>query len=93
MDALLSQNVVQVIGAVIVTVALLQALFMLYSEWRGVGHTRTQRALGLELLRKSVEGATAHQQSEQDRATMSWTGVRKFRVQRKVDEGGQAVTC
>ncbi len=67
MDALLSQNVVQVVGAVIVTVTLMQALLMLYSAWRGVGHTRTQRVI--ELLRKRVEDATAHQQSEQDRAT------------------------
>ncbi len=82
MDALLSQTIVQVVGAVIVTVALLQALLMLYSAWRGVGHTRTQRALALELQRKRVEDATAHQQSEQNRATLSWTGVRKYRVQR-----------
>ncbi len=88
MDALLSQTIVQGVGAVIVTLALIQAVLMLYSAWRGVGHSRTQSALTLELLRKRVEGATAHQQSEQNRATLSWTGVRKFRVQRKVDEGG-----
>ena len=38
MDALLSQNIVQVVGTVIVTVALMQALLMLYAAWRGVGN-------------------------------------------------------
>ena len=33
MDALLSQNIVQAVGAVIVTLALMQALLMLYSAW------------------------------------------------------------
>ena len=62
MDAIFSptavQTAVQIVGTIIVLVALLQVAFMFYSSWRRVGYEKAQRELSLELLRKRVEGET-----------------------------------
>ncbi len=79
---------VQAVGAVIVAAALFQVVLMLYASWRRVGLERGQRELAIELLRKRVEGETAHGQFEHDRASSVWAGFRKFRIHRKVPEGG-----
>ena len=87
MDILLSSTMVQLVGAVIVFAALLQVVFMHYDYWQRISSERSQRKLSRELLRKRVEGETAHRQFEHDRATTVWSGFRKFRVQRKTPEG------
>ena len=89
MDILLGSSVVQIAGVVIVTAALLQAAVMFYASWQRLGQEKTHRELSLELLRRRVEGETAQRQFERDRETAVWSGMRKFRLREKIDEGGR----
>jgi ferredoxin-NADP reductase len=86
MDALLSSSTVQVLGAVIVAAALLQVAILFFGSWRRLSFERSQQDLALKLLQARVAGETSLRQMERDRVGRTWSGVRKFRIERKVRE-------
>ncbi len=88
MDSLISAATVQVVGTVIVAAALLQVAVLLFGSLRRVQYGQSRQGLALDLLRERVETQTTRRQLEEDRARLTWTGARKFRVMQKVQEGG-----
>lgn len=88
LDALLSTTTVQFVGVIVIAAALLQVAILLYSSWRGAIAARVQQSLSIDLLRRRVEKETLQRQLERDMSTSTWSGARKFRIARKVMEGG-----
>ncbi len=81
-------NGYQLIGATIIAAILLQVSTM---AWGSMQRTAAERAYFEEqtnALRNQVRLSSAHARAEQDRASMTWNGVRKYRIDRKVPEGG-----
>ena len=88
MDAIFASGPVQVVSAIIMATALLQVLALLFSTWRSVVYARDQQELALKLLQRRVEAETLQREIEREKGTSSWSGLRKFRIDRKVAEGG-----
>jgi len=88
MNALLGSGTVQFFGAVIMATALFQVLVLFFSSWRGAVFSRKQQELSLLLLQRRVEAETLHGQIEREKGVSTWSGLRKFRIDRKVQEGG-----
>lgn len=76
------------IGAAVVAAVLLQMTFALWSSMQRTAAERAWFNQSLVVLRSNVEAASAHMRQERDRATLTWNGLRKFRIDRKVQEGG-----
>ena len=88
MDTLISPQVFQVVGALIAGAALIQVLVMLVASYSRFTYASERRRLALEALRAEVAATSARSRAEQERTVLSWKGIRKFRIQRKVPEGG-----
>lgn len=88
MESILSANVVQWVAIAIVAAAVFQVFLLLYVTTRNTSISRRQHQASLDLLRQQVERETLHVQLERDKTINAWTGIRKFSIIRKVDEGG-----
>ena len=88
MTLILAPAVIQVAGVVIVGAVFIQSVFLIVSSFRRLTIEREQRRVTLDSLRYQTEIATAESKKEGDRTTLSWSGHRKFEVQRKVKEVG-----
>lgn len=78
----------QLIGAGILAAVLLQVATMLWSKVQRTSAEAKFYDESLELLRTSVKTSSAHMLAERERATQTWNGIRKFRIDRKQPEGG-----
>ena len=83
MSTVFSPEVVQVAGVIIVCAVLIQVGVMLVSTLRRVGYERDQQRHALDALRYQAEVALAQSQEERERVEASWSGYRKFEVQRQ----------
>ncbi len=84
----LSTSGYQLIGATIIAAVLLQATMM---TWGSMSRASAERAFydqQVALLRNAVNTSSAHMRAERDRAVLTWNGVRKYRIDRKIPEGG-----
>lgn len=86
MTLILAPAVIQVVGVVIVGAVFIQSVFLIVSSFRRLAIEREQRRVTLDSLRYQTEIATAESKKEGDRTALSWSGHRKFEVQRKVKE-------
>lgn len=86
MNLVLNSTLVQVFGTAIILGVVFQVALMLVSSWQKVRFERGQQDLTSELLRERVRAETLHRQLEEDQKTHTWSGSRKFRIQRKVME-------
>ena len=84
MPLILAPAVIQVAGVVIVGAVFIQSVFLIVSSFRRLAIEREQRRVTLDSLRYQTEIASAESKKEGDRTTLSWSGHRKFEVQRKV---------
>jgi len=78
----------QLIGAGILAAVLLQVATMLWSTLQRSSNEARYFDESLEMLRANVKTASAHMVAERERATQTWNGVRKFRIDKKQPEGG-----
>ncbi len=83
----MSPGMYQAAGAIIVGAVLIQALALLVSSLRRAAGESVQQNLALELLKSRVDIAKGVFR-EVESSAYSWPGIRKFVIQRKVDEGG-----
>ena len=74
-------------GAAIVVAFALQAMFLALSSFGRIRAERRQHAVGLEVLRQRLEAARTVRQAKEELA-LSWNGLRKFSVAKKIFEGG-----
>ncbi len=79
-------TVAQAAGGVLVVLVLIRAGLALMDALRRYGFAQEGRRLAVDLLREKVEVAMAQKVAARDTAERSWTGYRKFEVERKVDE-------
>ncbi len=86
MTLILAPAVIQVVGVVIVGAVFIQSVFLIVSSFRRLAIEREQRRVTLDSLRYQTEIATAESKKEGERTALSWSGHRKFEVQRKVKE-------
>jgi len=86
MSFLLAPAVIQVAGTVIVGAIFIQSVFLIVSSFRRLAVEREQRRVTLDSLRYRTMIASAESRKEGQRAELSWSGFRKFRVQRKDKE-------
>lgn len=78
----------QLVGAGILAAVLLQVATMLLSSMRRTSAEARFYEESLEMLRANVKTASAHMIAERERATQTWNGLRKFRIEKKNPEGG-----
>lgn len=86
MSIILAPAVIQTVGVVIVGAVFIQSMFLIVSSFRRLAIEREQRRVTLDALRFQAGIATAESQKEGERTALSWSGHRKFEVQRKVKE-------
>lgn len=75
-------------AAAIWLIAGLQAIVYLLKGWVQLAGQRETNALQLSLLQERLEYAAMTRSSEQDILDHGWSGLRKFKIDRKVPEGG-----
>jgi len=86
MNGILGPAVMQIAGTVIVGAVFIQSVFLIVSSFRRLGLEREQRKVTLDQLLYRAETALAESRQEAKRAQLSWSGFRKFRVERKKKE-------
>ena len=86
MNGILGPAVMQIAGTVIVGAVFIQSVFLIVSSFRRLGLEREQRKVTLDRLLYRAETALAESRQEAKRAQLSWSGLRKFRVERKEKE-------
>ena len=84
----MSGFLVQLAGFAILSFAILQVASTVLESLKGRRRTREYDALALEQMRLRVEAGTLSRELERSKATSTWSGTRKFRVERKFMEGG-----
>ena len=84
----MSGCLVQLAGFAILSFAILQVASTVLESLKGRRRTREYDALALEQMRLRVEAGTLSRELERSKATSTWSGTRKFRVERKFMEGG-----
>ena len=85
---MIGAGTIQVIGGLIIFVAFAQVAVLFYGTWRGASLARVQQDLANELLRRKVDAETLSREVERAKSASTWSGVRKFRIRDKVQEGG-----
>ena len=78
----------KLIGGGILAAVLLQVCLTLFSSMQRSSAEKNYQLESLQLLRAEVDRANAKSQAEQAKSSLSWNGLRKFRIDRKVPEGG-----
>lgn len=84
----LSTSGYQLIGATIIAAVVLQATMMTWGSMQRASAERAYYDQQVALLRNAVNTSSAHMRAERDRASLTWNGVRKYRIDRKQPEGG-----
>ena len=84
----MSGLVVQLAGFAILSLAVFQVVSTVLEGLQGRRRTREYDSLALERMRLRVEAGTLSRELERSKATSTWSGTRKFRVERKFMEGG-----
>ncbi len=79
-------SVMYELGIVLVALIALQALLYFYSSLRSVLYARAYQKLNLQALRTRVLAEVKQEQLTQEVAASTWSGFRKFRVRRIIDE-------
>jgi uncharacterized protein len=79
-------TVAQAAGGVLVVLVLVRAGLALMDAMRRYSYAQEGRRLAVDLLREKVEVAMAQKIAARNTAERSWTGYRKFEVERKVGE-------
>jgi len=85
---MIGAGTIEVIGGLILLIAFAQLTVLLYGTWRGAALARVQQGLANELLLRRVNSETLHREIEQAKTNSTWSGVRKFRIRDKIQEGG-----
>ena len=88
MGELVGTQLVLWVGVALVALTLAQAAFSLFSSFRRNRLATAQQELSIRSLNSDVERKTLHKNFEAEKLTNVWSGFRKFRVDRKVPEGG-----
>lgn len=83
MDTLL-----QVVAIAILVMSAVQMFFVLTRNWRQMSVSEKRHSVQLELLEEKLSQASMRRQAEQLTLNTNWPGLRKFKIDRKVDEGG-----
>ena len=78
----------QILAYLIVFSVTFQLLMFLFTSIRRASISREQSDLTMQLLKQKVKLETLVGQTKLDKTTFSWAGTRKFRIDKKVDEGG-----
>ena len=78
---------IQILGYLIVIAVTFQMLMLLINSLRSATFTREQNDLSLQLLKLRVREQTVVG-VEREKTKRSWAGARKFRIEKRVDEGG-----
>ena len=85
---MIGAGTIQVIGGLVILIAFTQLAVLLYGSWRGAALARVQQGLANDLLLRRVNSETLHRGIEQAKTNATWSGVRKFRIRDKIQEGG-----
>lgn len=85
---MIGAGTIQVIGGLVILIAFTQLAVLLYGSWRGAALARVQQGLANDLLLRRVNSETLHREIEQAKTNATWSGVRKFRIRDKIQEGG-----
>ena len=85
---MIGAETIQVVGGVIILIAFAQVAVLLYGTWRGSALARVQQGLANDLLQRRVEAETLSREIERAKTFATWSGIRKFRINEKVLEGG-----
>jgi uncharacterized protein len=88
MGVLLQAETVQILGAAIILLAFLQISLTLYNSFRRNVHRARMEGLSFREMEEKVEIASAAANSLRTQVSLNWNGFRKFRVEKKVQEGG-----
>ena len=85
----MSAFVVQLAALAILSLAFLQIVSTVVESLKASRRAKEYDSLALEQMRLRVEAGTLSREVERTKATSTWSGTRKFRVQRKLMEGGE----
>ncbi|MDP6876479.1 MAG: 2Fe-2S iron-sulfur cluster-binding protein [Alphaproteobacteria bacterium] len=85
---MIGTEVFQAIGGLIIVAAFAQLAVLLYGTWRGAALARVRQDLDNELLRQRVVAETLSGEIERSKTVATWSGLRKFRIRDKVQDGG-----
>ncbi len=77
----------QGLAYIVIFAAFVQLLAFLYSLWCSVVQARVQNEISIQMLRQQLGQETLTAALERSRSESGWTGLRKFRIDEKVDEG------
>ncbi len=88
MEMLLQAETVQIVGAIIVAAALFQVAVVFYNGLKRSTYQARLNELSLREMEEKVETASTAAAFARAQVSLSWNGVRKFRVDKKVEEGG-----
>lgn len=78
----------QLIGGAVLAAVAIQVVAMTWSSMRRASAESAYYDQQVAMLRNQVKASSAHMRAERDRATLTWNGIRKYRIDRKVPEGG-----
>lgn len=78
----------QLIGGAVLAAVAIQVIAMTWSSMRRASAESAYYDQQVAMLRNAVKTSSAHMHAERDRATLTWNGIRKYRIDRKVQEGG-----
>ena len=85
---MIGTEVFQAIGGLIIVAAFAQLAVLLYGTWRGAALARVRQGLDNELLRQRVDAETLSGEVERNKTVATWSGLRKFRIRDKIQDGG-----
>lgn len=78
----------QLIGGAVLAAVAIQVAAMTWSSMRRASAESAYYDQQVAMLRNQVKASSAHMRAERERATLTWNGIRKYRIDRKVPEGG-----
>ncbi len=78
----------QLIGGAVLAAIAIQVAAMTWTSMRRASAESAYYDQQVAMLRNAVKASSAHMRAERDRATLTWNGIRKYRIDRKVPEGG-----
>lgn len=87
-DMALETKGVQIIGATILAFALIQTALITWGALQRSNAQRQVQEAQVEILRNRVKASRAFKKGARERATLTWNGVRKYRIDKKQPEGG-----
>jgi len=85
------EDLIRIVGLLIVAGVATELGFSLVSRYRRIAHEQDRYDLDLEALEERLMNARVRR-IDRERESQSWNGIRKFRVARKVEEGGDIIS-